>query len=84
MCPLCFWAFGGEIGQAPKRGGPDRGAELTPYENLLVFYARFQERYSWTVRDIDEAEMELLLDQLAAVSIVDTPPVKTLSIEDVT
>jgi len=51
---------------------------------LLVFYARFQERYSWTVRDIDEAEMELLLDQLAAVSIVDTPPQKTLSIEDVT
>jgi len=36
------------------------------------------------VRDIDEAEMELLLDQLAAVAIVDTPPVKTLSIEDVT
>ena len=57
---------------------------MTPYENLLVFYARFQEKYGWRVKDVDEAEMELLLDQLAAVALIDTPPERTLSIEDVT
>lgn len=57
---------------------------MTAYENLLVFYARLQEKYGWTVGDVDDADMGMILDQLAAVARVDAPAAGAVSIEDVT
>ena len=57
---------------------------LSAYQNVLVFYERFQDKYGWRISDSDEMELETLLDQLAAVSIVDNPAPRELSIEDVT
>lgn len=58
--------------------------KLSAYQNVLVFYERFQDHYGWRISDIDEMELETLLDQLAAVSIVDNPAPKPVFIEDVT
>ena len=58
--------------------------KLSAYQNILVFYERFQDRYGWRVSDVDDSEMCVLLDQMIAVSAVDNPPPRALSIEDVT
>jgi hypothetical protein len=34
---------------------------------LLRLYARFQEGYYWTVKEIDETEIDFLLDQLCVL-----------------
>ena len=53
-----------ETGQNPKRGGGDGRLSLSPLEWLANFYRQLQEAYHWTVREIDETEINILLLQI--------------------
>lgn len=55
---------------------------LSPFQNLLVYYARLQESYGWTMREIDEHEIKFLLGQLAALRLIESAGEKKF-IEDV-
>lgn len=50
------------------------------YENVILFYARLQERYGWTIEDVDHADLRIVLDQLVVMDKAEHPPV---FIEDV-
>ena len=38
---------------------------------MLRLYARYQEAYGWTVREIDETDMGFLLDQLCVLERIE-------------
>ena len=38
---------------------------------MLHLYSRYQEAYGWTIREIDETDMESLLDQMRVLALVD-------------
>ena len=44
---------------------------LSPYQNLLLYYERLQQAYGWTMREVDDHDIDFLLDQLLVVSIAD-------------
>ena len=69
-----------EARKTPKRGGGRRTARLTAYESVLLFYHRLQERYGWTIEEVDKADMAFVLDQLLVIDKAENPPVY---IEDV-
>ena len=41
---------------------------------MLLFYHRLQERYGWTIEDVDRADVAFVLDQLLAVDKAENPP----------
>ena len=61
-----------EAGQAPKRrNGDGRNISLSPLEWLANFYRQLQEAYHWTVREIDETEMEILILQVVVLDKIE-------------
>ena len=44
---------------------------LSPYQNILLYYERLQQAYGWTMREIDEHEIAYLLDQLVVAALMD-------------
>ncbi len=46
----------------------------------MLFYHRLQERYGWTIEEVDRADMAFVLDQLLVIDKAENPPVY---IEDV-
>ncbi len=60
-----------EIEEAPKRRSGGRVIDLSPYEQMLRLYAKYQEAYGWTVREIDETDMCFLLDQLCVLERIE-------------
>ena len=44
---------------------------LSPYQNLLLYYERLQQSYGWTMQEVDEHDIDFLLDQLMVLSLVD-------------
>lgn len=42
-----------------KNGGP---ADLTVYESVVYWYLSFSKNYSWTPKQIDDQELDMLLD----------------------
>ena len=44
---------------------------LSPYQNILLYYERLQQAYGWTMWEIDEHEISFLLDQLIVVDLMD-------------
>ena len=72
-----------EAGQAPKRGNGDRrNVSLSPLEWLANFYRQLQEAYHWTVREIDETEIEIIMLQVVVLDKIDNAP-KRGFIEDI-
>jgi len=43
-------------------------SELSPYENLLSYYERLQSGYGWTVAEIDNTDIDILLTQMVILS----------------
>lgn len=50
-----------------------KGVTLTPYEQILSWYLKYQEAYHWTVNDIDRTDALTLIDQLRVILISDHP-----------
>ena len=44
---------------------------LSPYQNLLLYYERLQQSYDWTMQEVDEHDIDFLLDQLTVLSLMD-------------
>ncbi|GEM_PF-1491713 len=44
---------------------------LSPYQNLLLYYERLQQSYGWTMQEVDEHDIDFLLDQLMVLSLTD-------------
>lgn len=44
---------------------------LSPYQNILLYYERLQQAYGWTMREIDNHEIAYLLDQFIVVALMD-------------
>ena len=44
---------------------------LSPYQNLLLYYERLQQSYGWTMQEVDEHDIDFLLDQLTVLSLTD-------------
>lgn len=44
---------------------------LSPYQNLLLYYERLQQSYGWTMQEVDEHDIDFLLDQLMVLSLAD-------------
>ena len=44
---------------------------LSPYQNLLLYYERLQQSYGWTMQEGDEHDIDFLLDQLMVLSLTD-------------
>lgn len=44
---------------------------LSPYQNILLYYERLQQAYGWTMWEIDNHEIAYLLDQLVVVALTD-------------
>ena len=44
---------------------------LSPYQNLLLYYERLQQSYGWTMQEVDEHDIDFLLDQLMVLSRTD-------------
>ena len=44
---------------------------LSPYQNLLLYYERLQQSYGWTMQEVDEHDIVFLLDQLTVLSLTD-------------
>ena len=44
---------------------------LSPYQNILLYYERLQQAYGWTMWEIDNHEISFLLDQLIVVDLMD-------------
>ncbi len=44
---------------------------LSPYQNLLLYYERLQQSYGWTMQEVDGHDIEFLLDQLIVLSLMD-------------
>ena len=42
---------------------------LSPYQNLLLYYERLQHSYGWTMQEVDEHDIDFLLDQLMVLSL---------------
>lgn len=42
---------------------------LSPYQNLLLYYERLQQSYGWTMQEVDEHDIDFLLDQLMVLSL---------------
>ena len=56
-----------EAGTGPKcRNG--EGLALSPYEHILNYYERLQSAYGWTVAEIDESELDVLLGQMVVLA----------------
>jgi hypothetical protein len=49
---------------------------------LLQLYAKYQDGYGWTVREIDDTDLAFLLDQLCVLERVETAK-DMANIEDV-
>lgn len=58
------------------------GEELSPYENLMSYYERLQSGYHWTVAEIDNTEIDVLLIQMAILAKRDSKQ-NTKFIDDV-
>ena len=72
-----------EARQNPKRrGGDRRQVSLSPLEWLVNFYRQLQEAYHWTVREIDETEIEIIMLQIVVLDKIDNAP-KRGFIEDI-
>ena len=71
-----------EAGKAPKRGAGDGRLSLSPLEWLANFYRQLQEAYHWTVREIDETEIEIIMLQIVVLDKIDNAP-KRGFIEDI-
>lgn len=41
---------------------------LSPYEHILNYYERLQSAYGWTVAEIDESEIDVLLGQMVVLA----------------
>lgn len=39
-----------------------------PHEHILNYYEKLQAVYGWTIHDIDETELEVLLSQLVLMA----------------
>ena len=61
-----------QAGKAPKRGNGGRDLNLSPYQNLLLYYERLQQAYGWTMWEVDAHEIDFLLDQLVVLSLSDS------------
>ena len=46
---------------------------LTPYQQILSWYLKYQEAYHWTVRDIDQTDALTLIDQLKVAMLTNQP-----------
>ena len=44
---------------------------LSPYQNLLLYYERLQQSYGWTMQEVDGHDIDFLLDQLTVLSLTD-------------
>ena len=44
------------------------GDNLTPLESLLNYYLTLQQNYGWTVAEIDDTEINILLTQMVIMS----------------
>ena len=42
---------------------------LSPYQNLLLYYERLQQSYGWTMQEVDGHNIDFLLDQLMVLSL---------------
>ena len=42
---------------------------LSPYQNLLLYYERLQQSYGWTMQEVDGHDIDFLLDQLMVLSL---------------
>ena len=72
-----------EAGRHPKRQrGDRRNVSLSPLEWLANFYRQLQEAYHWTVREIDETEIEIIMLQIVVLDKIDNAP-KRGFIEDI-
>ena len=72
-----------EAGQTPKReSGDRRQVSLYPLEWLANFYRQLQEAYHWTVREIDETEIEMVMLQVVVRDKIENAPRRGF-IEDV-
>ena len=60
-----------QTGESPKRGNGGGGVDLSPYQNLLLYYERLQQSYGWTMQEVDEHDIDFLLDQLMVLSLTD-------------
>ena len=60
-----------KVGKTPKRPSGDGAVNLSPYQNILLYYERLQQAYGWTVWEIDEHEIAFLLDQLIVLDMMD-------------
>ena len=49
----------------------DGAVNLSPYQNILLYYERLQQAYGWTMWEIDDHEIGFLLDQLVVVALMD-------------
>lgn len=56
-----------QAGTGPKCGNGE-GLELSPYEHILSYYERLQAAYGWTIAQIDESELDVLLCQMVILS----------------
>ena len=55
---------------------------LSPLEWLVNFYRQLQEAYGWTVREIDETEIEIIILQVVVLDKIEYAP-KIGYIEDI-
>ena len=60
-----------QTGETPKRRNGDGAIDLSPYQNILLYYERLQQAYGWTMWEIDNHEIAYLLDQLVVVALMD-------------
>lgn len=44
------------------------GSDLTPLESLLNYYMTLQSNYGWTIQQIDDTEINILLAQMVIMS----------------
>lgn len=58
-----------QTGKSPKRGNGGGGIDLSPYQNLLLYYERLQSAYGWTMQEVDDHDIAFLLDQLLVLSL---------------
>ncbi|WP_155851636.1 hypothetical protein [Anaerovibrio lipolyticus] len=41
---------------------------MSPYEHILSYYERLQSAYGWTISEIDESDLEVLLEQMVIIT----------------
>lgn len=46
---------------------------LSPYEQVLTWYTRYHESYGWTVKEVDESDLETLIDELIVAAKKNQP-----------